>query len=68
MSLNGTTITNNSIVLLRNIGEGAAALLCTTDRTACCTGTGRAGEWLYPDGRRVPIMGPLPPATAEPYY
>ena len=70
MSLNGQAIANNSIVLLRNIGEGdGGALLCTTDRTACCTGAlGRAGEWFYPDGRRVPIMDPPPPATAEPYY
>ena len=56
-------------MVLRNIGEDAAALLCTTDRTACCTGTlGRGGEWFYPDGRIVPIMDPRPPATAEPYY
>ena len=64
MSLNGTTITNNSIVLLRNIGENAGALLCTTDRTACCTrALGLAGEWFYPDERMVPLMG-----GGEPYY
>ena len=64
MSLNGQPITNNSIVLLQSIGEGdAGALLCTTDRTACCAGTGRAGEWYYADGRMVPIMG-----AGEPYY
>ena len=70
MSLNGTTITNNSIVLLQNIGEGdAGALLCTTDRTACCThALGLAGQWFYPDGRMVPIMDPAPPAIAEPFY
>ena len=56
-------------MVLQSIGEGdAGALLCTTNRTACCTGTGRAGEWLYPDGRMVPIMTPALPATAEPYY
>ena len=65
MSLNGQPIANNSIVLLQSIGEGdAGALLCTTDRTACCTRTlGLAGEWYYPDGRMVPIM-----AASEPYY
>ena len=69
LSLNAQPITNNSIVLLQSIGEGAGALLCTTDRTACCTGTlGQAGEWFYPDGRMVPIVNPAPPATAEPYY
>ena len=68
MSLNGTTIANNSNVLLQSIGEGDAhALLCTTDRVACCTGTGRAGEWFYPDGRMVPIMTPTT-GDPEPYY
>ena len=56
-------------MVLRNIGENAGALLCTTDRTACCTSVfGRGGEWFYPDGRMVPIVVPAPPATAEPYY
>ena len=68
LSLNGQSIANNSIVLLRNIGENAGALLCTTDRTGCCTGAGRGGQWFYPDGRMVPIVDPAPPATAEPYY
>ena len=69
MFLNGQPIANNSIVLLRNVGEGdAGALLCTTDRTACCgTAPNRFGQWYYPDGRMVPIMDPAP-ATAEPYY
>ena len=70
MSLNGQPVANNSIVVLQNIGEGdAGALLCTTNRTACCTrALGLAGEWFYPDGRMVPINDPAPPATAEPYY
>ena len=72
LSLSDTTITNNSIVLLENIGaDNAGALLCTTDRTECCTRTSTraaAGEWLYPDGRMVPINVPAPPATPEPYY
>ena len=70
MSLNGQPITNNSNVVLGNIGEDdAGALLCTTNRAACCTrALGLAGEWLYPDGRMVPINDPAPPATAESYY
>ena len=64
LSLNGQSIANNSIVLLQNIGEGdAGALLCITNSLACCTGTGRAGEWFYPDRRMVPVMG-----NGEPYY
>ena len=52
-------------MLLRNIGEGdPGALLCTTDSTTCCTGAlGRGGEWFYPDGWMVPVMG-----NGEPYY
>ena len=70
MFLNGQPIANNSIVLLQSIGEGdTGALLCITNSTACCTASlGRFGEWFYPDGRRVPIMDPAPPATAEPFY
>ena len=70
MFLNGQSIANNSIVLLQSIGEGdTGALLCITNRTACCTRTlGLAGEWFYPDRRMVPIMDPAPPATAESYY
>ena len=45
----------------------AGALLCRTDRTACCTGDNRAGEWFYPDRRKVPIMFPLM-GDPEPYY
>ena len=69
MSLNGQPITNNSNVVLQSIGEGdSGALLCTTDRTACCTGAlGRAGDWFYPDGRMVPRMDPAPDPP-EPYY
>ena len=64
MSLNGQPIANNSIVLLRNIGEGDAALLCTTDRTACCgTIPNRAGQWYYPYGMMVPTY-----AVGQPYY
>ena len=67
MSLNGQLIANNSIVLLQSIGEGdAGALLCTTNRIACCTGSNRVGEWFYPDGRMVPIMTPAVDAP-EPY-
>lgn len=65
MSLNGQLIANNSIVLLRNIGEGdAGALLCTTDRTACCADVpNRAGQWYYPDRMMVPTDG-----VGQPYY
>ena len=69
MFLDGQPIVNNSIVLLRNISVGdAGALLCTTNSTTCCRGTGQAaGEWFYPNGRMVPINNPAPDPP-EPYY
>ena len=50
--LNGRLVPNNSIVLLREIGEGSSALLCLTDRLQCCSraAEGRLGLWMSPDG------------------
>ena len=57
--LNGQRIAYNSeaTVNIRDIGTGENALLCVTDRTSCCSGSGRTGEWYYPNGRRVNIQG-----------
>ena len=48
--LNGVTYPNGSTVLRTDIGEGAAALQCTTDST---TGEIRAGYFYFPDGSIV---------------
>lgn len=57
--LNGTAYHNGSTVLRTNIGEGDAALQCTTDSTSCCSNSAfemRAGEFVFPDGQNlVPI-------------
>ena len=48
-------LSNNSIVLLSDIGEGSNALFCLTDRTQCCSpeaGGGR-GVWRFPTGSSV---------------
>ena len=53
--LDGTFLSNNSIVLLSDIGEGSNALFCLTDRTQCCTteaGDAR-GSWRFPNGPSV---------------
>ena len=52
LSLNGTTYQNNSIVALEDIGDGDDALLCRTNRTACCR-SGGIGNWYFPNGTRV---------------
>ena len=52
---NGTFLSNNSIVLLSDIGEGSNALFCLTDTTQCCTteaGDAR-GSWQFPNSSFV---------------
>ena len=53
--LKGRFLSNNSIVLFGDIGEGSSALYCLTDRTLCCsTGAGqRHGLWKFPSGADV---------------
>ena len=50
--LNGTLLSNNSIALLSDIGEGTRALYCLTTRTRCCSteAGGQHGRWILPDG------------------
>ena len=57
--LGDQTYSNDSEVLLTDIGEGDNALLCLTDNTQCCRGGdnpngGGLGEWYFPDGTLVP--------------
>ena len=61
-SLRNRTYCNNSIVILKDIGEGRDALLCMTNQTACCrpsnAGNGSVlGNWFFPNGTRVPSSG-----------
>ena len=61
--LNGVNYPNGSTVLRTDIGEGDAALQCTTDSTTCCTrdnGETRAGEFYFPDDSVVPTSGSAP--------
>ena len=63
--LNGVSYPNGSTVLRTDIGEGAAALQCTTDRADCCSII-RAGEFYFPGGTQVPTLGPDP--SIRTYY
>ena len=47
---------NNSVLSLNNIGEftTGSAILCTTNRSPCCSTPNRVGEWYYPNGSMVP--------------
>ena len=64
--LRGITHQNNSLVTLEDIGEWANALLCVTDKTACCRPPYTAseiqpaiGSWFFPNGTRVPSASTL---------
>ena len=50
-----------------DIGEGDAALLCTTERVGCCRNES-AGQFYFPGGTRVPIVGVDPGVYAYRYY
>ena len=40
------------------IGEGDSALVCKTNKVECCgTRPNRYGEFYYPNGERVPVVG-----------
>ena len=62
LSLKGTVYANNSLIPITEIGETNPdihlneGLQCITDRMSCCK-TGKAGEWYFPDGTGVPVLG-----------
>ena len=60
LTLNSMPLTNNSIVAMTAIGTGAAALVCTTTRTPCCTSTNPETQWFFPNETRVPNDPTLP--------
>ena len=58
LSLKRNSTSNNSIVLITDIGEGDDALLCTTNRQDCCADpSNRMGEWFSPDGTALGSKG-----------
>ena len=58
LSLNGVFLTNNSDILITDIGTSSEPLVCTTDRMPCCRTPTAIGEWNFPDGEGlVPTLG-----------
>ena len=59
-SLKNTTYSNNSLVIMEDIGSSIKdSLLCVTNLTGCCKGSGGnsstlLGNWYFPNGTRVP--------------
>ena len=60
LSLKGVIYANNSIIPITEIGEtnttSNTGLQCITDMLSCCA-RARIGEWNFPDGRHVPVLG-----------
>ena len=60
LTLNGTTLTNNSIVAMTDIGTGDAVLLCTTTYRPCCSSANPETQWHFPNGSQVQNNPNLP--------
>ena len=60
LSLNGMNLSNNSIVTNTDIGTGAAALVCTTTYTVCCSSANQETQWYFPNGSLIPNNPALP--------
>ena len=61
LTLNGLKYTNNSVVNITDIGNGSAALICTTTYTPCCfSGPPPGTNWYFPDGSLVNNTNTLP--------
>ena len=57
LSLKGVYLANNSYVDVDDIGEDENALICYTNKTSCCHRPYWVGEWLFPNGSNVQIVG-----------
>ena len=61
LTLNNVSYTNNSVVNITDIGNGSAALLCTTTFKPCCfSGPPPGTHWYFPNGTRVDRFNTLP--------
>ena len=75
LSLKEVFYANNSVIQITEIGQTNTAmppsnngLQCVTDRMPCCAAVmGRAGEWNFPDGTAVPVLG-AGPTMATTFY
>ena len=63
LSLKGAVYANNSVIPITEIGKtnttSNTGLQCITDRMPCCilSFEDRAGEWYFPNGTHVPVLG-----------
>ena len=59
----GQELTNNSVVVLSDIGEEESALYCITDEEQCCssseTGGSELGNWFFPTQDEVDTTGDI---------
>ena len=55
LELGNANHTNNSVVMITDIGDANNQLVCTTERSPCCVRPYRFGEWYFPNGSAVSI-------------
>ena len=60
LTVNGVAYANNSIVTRTDIGNGSAALLCTTTYSPCCSSANPETQWFFPNGSQVQNLHDLP--------
>ena len=54
LSHNGAVIESDNTILITNVGTSSPnGLVCTTDKTPCCSGLDEAAGWLLPNGEVV---------------
>ena len=48
-------LSNNTLLMVDDIGEAEGALSCTTDRKSCCSNESSAdiGSWFLPNGSKI---------------
>ena len=69
LSLKGAAIASDGYVDTNDIGEDDNALHCHTNKYDCCAHPySRAGEWFYPNGSQVPILGYVYHSGHDSYY
>ena len=60
LTLNNVQYTNNSVVNITDIGTDAAALMCTTTNSGCCSSVNQETQWYFPYGTQLSNADTLP--------
>lgn len=70
LSFRGMAIANNSFVNRSEIGDSDdynSALHCTTNNVNCCNVSNK-GDWYFPNGTQLQIIGTMSNVSNDSYY